>query len=96
MKDFELQNTSWKFVNIKNGEKVPVGYGWQKYPQFINEIYTDNVGVVLGPHSQGLCTIDVDGIEVSSPVVTTSYSLKRTETIGRIVMHNNVLHRIYC
>jgi hypothetical protein len=29
----------------------------------INEIYTDNVGVILGPASRGLCAIDFDGIE---------------------------------
>ena len=63
MKDYELQNVPWKFVNIKNGEKIPVGLNWQKNPMMINEIYTDNVGVVLGPASHGLCAIDVDGEE---------------------------------
>lgn len=63
MKDYELQNVPWKFVNIKNGEKIPVGLNWQKDPHTINQIYTDNVGVVLGPASQGLCAIDVDGEE---------------------------------
>ena len=63
MKDYELQNVPWKFVNIKNGEKIPVGQAWQKNPCMINEIYTDNVGVILGPASHGLCAIDFDGIE---------------------------------
>jgi hypothetical protein len=63
MKDYELQNVNWKFVNIKNGEKIPIGMNWQKNPNIITEIYTDNVGVVLGPASHGLCAIDVDGEE---------------------------------
>ena len=63
MRDYELQNVSWKFVNIRNGEKIPVGLNWQKYPTPIENIYTDNVGVVLGPASHGLCAIDVDGEE---------------------------------
>lgn len=63
MKDYELCNVPWRFVNIKNGEKIPVGNAWQKNPLLINEIYTDNVGVILGPASKGLCAIDFDGIE---------------------------------
>lgn len=63
MKDYELENVPWKFVNIKNGEKIPLGNSWQKNPHTINEIYTDNVGVVLGACSNGLCAIDFDGIE---------------------------------
>jgi hypothetical protein len=63
MKDYELQNVPWRFVNIKNGEKIPIGNAWQKNPCMIDEIYTDNVGVILGPASHGLCAIDFDGID---------------------------------
>lgn len=63
MIDYELQHAPWRYVNIKNGEKTPVGYGWQKHPLLITEIYTENVGVILGGHSNGLCAIDFDGIE---------------------------------
>ena len=63
MNDVELQHTNWRFVNVKNGEKIPIGNNWQKHPLTLNEIYTTNVGVVLGPASDGLCAIDFDGVE---------------------------------
>jgi hypothetical protein len=59
----ELSNLPWRYVNIKNGEKVPIGNGWQKHPHTLSEITTNNIGVVLGPASAGLCAIDFDGIE---------------------------------
>jgi hypothetical protein len=63
MRDIELETVPWHFVNIKNGEKIPVGNGWQKHPLTLDQIYTNNVGVILGPASNGLCAIDFDGIE---------------------------------
>jgi hypothetical protein len=63
MNNDELKNLPWRYVNIKNGEKIPIGNAWQKHPLLLNEIYTDNVGVILGPVSNGLCAIDFDGIE---------------------------------
>lgn len=62
MKDHELTKLdSWRFVNIKKGEKVPIGMNWQKNPHQLTQIYTENIGVILGPASQGLCAIDFDG-----------------------------------
>lgn len=63
MKNYELQHLPWRYVNIKNGEKTPVGKAWQQHPLLLSEIHTDNVGVILGAMSNGLCAIDFDGIQ---------------------------------
>lgn len=64
MKDIELQkNRYWRFVNIKPGTKVPWQQGWQTHPLELENIYSDSVGLVMGPLSSGLCAIDFDGIE---------------------------------
>jgi hypothetical protein len=64
MKDEQLKFMhGWRFVNIRKGEKIPEGLNWQKNPCILTEIYTDNIGVILGPASNGLCAIDFDGEE---------------------------------
>ena len=64
MVDYELEQChTWRFVNIKNGEKIPIGKDWQQNPNTLNYIHSNNVGVILGVQSQGLCAIDFDGIE---------------------------------
>jgi hypothetical protein len=64
MKDKELQvNRSWRFVNIKPGTKVPWQQGWQTNPLELENIYSDSVGLVMGPLSGNLCAIDFDGKE---------------------------------
>jgi hypothetical protein len=64
MKDKELQvNRSWRFVNIKPGTKVPWQQGWQTHPLELENIYSESVGLVVGPLSNGICAIDFDGIE---------------------------------
>ena len=64
MRDSELYvNRQWRFVNIKPGEKVPWQVGWQVHPLEIENIYSDNVGLVLGQKSNGICAIDFDGPE---------------------------------
>jgi hypothetical protein len=64
MRDKELYKIHhWRFCNIRPGEKTPAENNWQTYPHSIENIYTDNVGVVLGIKSGGVCAIDFDGEE---------------------------------
>lgn len=64
MKNKTLQKLiNWRYCNIKNGEKIPYENGWQKYPLTLDNIHTNNVGVVLGALSGGVCAIDFDGEE---------------------------------
>jgi hypothetical protein len=62
MRNLQLECVpSWRFCNIKNGEKIPFDNGWQKSPRTLQDIWSDNVGVMLGSASHGLCAIDFDG-----------------------------------
>lgn len=64
MIDKELMvNRYWRFVNIKPGTKVPWQQGWQTHPLELENIYSESVGLVVGPLSNGICAIDFDGIE---------------------------------
>lgn len=63
MKDSELQLlTGWRFCKIPYGTKGPVYKDWQKKPYTLEQIpQSDNIGVILGPQSNGLLAIDFDG-----------------------------------
>lgn len=64
MRDIHLQRmVAWRYCNIRNLQKVPYDNGWQNKPNTLNEIHTDNIGLVLGHHSGGVCAIDFDGEE---------------------------------
>lgn len=53
----------WRFCNVKNGDKIPYPNNWQNNPLTLSQVTSDNIGVILGEHSNGLCAIDFDGIE---------------------------------
>lgn len=63
MKDNELQLlTGWGFCKIPYGEKGPRYKDWHKKPYTLEQIpQTDNIGVILGPQSNGILAIDFDG-----------------------------------
>lgn len=63
MKDNELELLSdWRFCKIPYGEKGPRYKDWQKKPYTLNQIPTNhNLGVILGPASNGIIAIDFDG-----------------------------------
>ena len=63
MKNKELEMlTDWKFCKIPPKEKGPRYNNWQQLPISLNEIpQQGNVGVLLGPHSNGVAAIDFDG-----------------------------------
>ena len=58
-----LINSNWRYCNVKNGDKTPIDYNWQNTPRTLEQIHTDNIGLILGKHSNGVCAIDFDGIE---------------------------------
>lgn len=65
MKDVELEIlehwANWRWCQIRNGNKAPVGGGWQRNPLTLDQVNTDGVGVLLGPASGGVVAIDFDG-----------------------------------
>lgn len=64
MIDKELQQLlHWRYCNVTNGEKTPCEQNWQKNPRSLDNIYTNNIGVILGTASSGICAIDFDGVE---------------------------------
>ena len=65
MKDDQLKLLpDWRYCNIQKGSKVPIGYQWNFHPLDLGSVYTDgNIGLILGPASQGVCAIDFDGLE---------------------------------
>jgi len=52
---------SWRYCNVRGGEKVPYPAGWQRDPKRIRDIESANVGLLLGPTSGGLVALDFDG-----------------------------------
>lgn len=63
MKNYELEQLiSWRFVPIDRGKKGPNKKDWQLHPYKLEDIPQDgNIGVILGPTSNGLLAIDFDG-----------------------------------
>lgn len=64
MQNEELQNLiNWRYCNVTIGDKKPYPNNWQNTPLTLNQVESNNIGVILGIHSDGLCAIDFDGIE---------------------------------
>lgn len=63
MKDSELELlTDWRFVPIDYGSKAPKVKGWQKQHYTLDQIpQNKNIGVILGPASNGILAVDFDG-----------------------------------
>jgi hypothetical protein len=63
MKNLDLECVpAWRFCNIPHGQKGPRYAGWQTRPYRLEQIDPmNNVGVLLGPLSGGLCALDFDG-----------------------------------
>jgi len=57
------QITNWRYCNIRNLDKAPLDNGWQNKPLTLDQVCTDNIGLILGKHSGGVCAIDFDGEE---------------------------------
>ena len=63
MKNLDLECVpTWRFCTIPHGQKGPRYAGWQTRPYTLEQIDPiNNVGVLLGPLSGGLCALDFDG-----------------------------------
>lgn len=62
MKCIELEVMStWRYCNVKAGEKIPYPAGWQNNPKTIRDIDSTNVGLLLGTPSRGVVALDFDG-----------------------------------
>lgn len=63
MIDRELQLlTDWRYCKIPYGEKGPRYKDWHKKPYTLEQIPQDNnLGIILGPASNGILAIDFDG-----------------------------------
>ena len=53
----------WRYCNIRNLDKAPLDNGWQKKSLTLEQVHTDNIGLILGSYSNGICAIDFDGPE---------------------------------
>jgi hypothetical protein len=52
----------WRFCNIDMGLKYPRYHNWQNTPLTLEQIpQNNNIGVLLGPQSNGILAIDFDG-----------------------------------
>jgi len=62
MKDIELECVpSWRYCHVREGEKAPYPAGWQNQPRMLQQILSNNVGLLLGPQSGGVVALDFDG-----------------------------------
>jgi hypothetical protein len=51
----------WRYCRVKHGEKRPYPDNWQKTPLELWQVDSGNIGLLLGPASNGVCAIDFDG-----------------------------------
>lgn len=62
MKNTELECVpGWRYCNVRAGEKRPYPSNWQQRALPLRDIESTNVGLLLGPVSQGVCALDFDG-----------------------------------
>lgn len=62
MKDDLLeQQPTWRYCRVRAGEKKPYPADWQNNPMTLEQIDSQNIGLILGPLGNGVCAIDFDG-----------------------------------
>jgi len=62
MKDDILQHQpNWRYCRVRAGEKKPYPAGWQNNPLTLEQVDSENIGLILGPKGNGICAIDFDG-----------------------------------
>ena len=73
----------WRYTNVTNGDKKPYPNNWQNTPLTLNQVQSNNIGLQLGQHSNGVCAIDFDGIEAIDFWTTTfpNYPIHELNTI---------------
>ena len=53
----------WRYCRVRAGEKKPYPANWQSTPLELHQVDSENIGLLLGPASGGVCAIDFDGPE---------------------------------
>jgi len=53
--------SSWRYCRVRAGEKKPYPNGWQRMPLTLEQVDSENIGLMLGPLGNGVCAIDFDG-----------------------------------
>ena len=70
MRDIELECVpAWRYCQVRDGEKIPYPAGWQNQTRLLEQIISNNLGLLLGPKSGGVVALDFDG-----PTAWTWYS----------------------
>ena len=55
------QQPTWRYCRVRSGEKKPYPADWQNNPLTLDQVDSDNIGLILGPLGNGVCAIDFDG-----------------------------------
>jgi hypothetical protein len=55
------KQTDWRYCRVIAGGKKPYPEEWQKTPLELWQVDSANIGLLLGPASNGICAIDFDG-----------------------------------
>lgn len=55
------QQPNWRYCRVRAGEKKPYPANWQNMPLTLEQVDSDNIGLMLGPVGNGICAIDFDG-----------------------------------
>lgn len=62
MNNIYLENQpNWRYCRVRAGEKKPYPANWQNTPLYLEQVDSANIGLILGPKSNGVCAIDFDG-----------------------------------
>jgi hypothetical protein len=62
MKDILLEHQeNWRYCRVRAGEKKPYPADWQNNPLTLEQVDSENIGLILGPKGLGVCAIDFDG-----------------------------------
>lgn len=59
------RQTAWRYCRVKANDKRPYPADWQNTPLELHEVDSPNIGLLLGPASDGVCAIDFDGPSAS-------------------------------
>ena len=62
MRDIELECVpAWRYCQVRDGEKIPYPAGWQNQPRLLEQVLSNNLGLLLGSKSGGVVALDFDG-----------------------------------
>jgi hypothetical protein len=68
---------TWRYCRVRAGEKKPYPANWQNTPLTLEQVDSENIGLILGPKGNGVCAIDFDG--------TTAWEWLKQQGISNLV-----------